>query len=137
MKKYIRMTLIFVCVLLLTACGHNKKISLPKLDKITLIEIMENNSKMNKKITKKEDISNMYSDIIENTKSNGKESIYDNPVDVDNYIVIKFYYNNEEENPCVIYLYKDKGTCYVEQPYLGIWKIKKDIYNKISSDLMK
>ncbi len=137
MKKYVRITLFFVCILLLTACGNNQKIMLPKLDRVTQIEIMTNNSKMNKKIVEKDKISNIYSDVIENTKNNGKESVNDKTQNIDNYIVIKFYTHNEEENPCVIYLYKDKGMYYVEQPYLGIWKIKKEIYNKISSDLMK
>ena len=44
MKKYVGMALALICIVALTACGSDKKITLPELEKITEIEIIKNNS---------------------------------------------------------------------------------------------
>ena len=57
MKKYVGMALALICIVALTACGSDKKITLPELEKITEIEIIKNTSERGKKVTGKEEIS--------------------------------------------------------------------------------
>lgn len=40
MRKYVGMVLALICIVTLTACGSDKKITLPELEKITEIEII-------------------------------------------------------------------------------------------------
>ena len=42
MRKYVGMVLALICIVTLTACGSDKKITLPELEKITEIEIIKN-----------------------------------------------------------------------------------------------
>ena len=49
----------------------------------------------------------------------------------------KFHYKNAEESPSIAYLYKDKSSRYVEQPYAGIWKLREETFDRISSNLIK
>ena len=44
MRKYVGMVLALICIVTLTACGSDKKITLPELEKITEIEIIKNTS---------------------------------------------------------------------------------------------
>lgn len=135
MKKHITIILALICIFLLTSCGSNNKISLPKPKNIVEIEIVQNNSDKSKKIIERDEISKIIGEIKENTKNTGQESITDQPANIDNYIVVKIHHKNAEGNPSVAYLYKDKGISYIEQPYSGIWKLKEEIFDNISSKL--
>lgn len=138
MKKYIKIIFTLTLLLSLIAChSSGKKITLPEPEKISEIEIMKNTSENGAKITEQDEISEMIREIKENTKSTGKESINDQPVNIDDYIIIKFIDENAEVNPEIAYLYKDKNMSYIEQPYSGIWKLKKEIYEDISSNVIK
>lgn len=132
MKKYINIALVLICILSLVACS-NKKISLPKTEEINEIEIMRNTSKDGAKIDSQDEISKIITEIRENAINTGKESINDQPTNINDYLIIKFHHKNAQGSPSVAYLYKDKNTSYVEQPYSGIWKIKEDIFNRISN----
>lgn len=135
MKKYISVTIAFICVLLLTACGNDKKLALPKPDNITEVEITESNSERKEKISDKKEISKLISAIENNSKTTNKESVNDQPTSVDNYITIKFHHKNTEENSSAFYIYKKKGNSYIEQPYSGIWELNEEDFNNISSYL--
>ncbi|MCR8968749.1 DUF5301 domain-containing protein [Facklamia sp. 7083-14-GEN3] len=135
MKKHIWIAMTLFFILSLTACGSNKKISLPEPDKITEIEVLKNNSESSAKVIEQAEISKMIEDINKNTKDTGKESINDQPVNIEDYIVIKFYHKNAEDSPSIAYLYKNKATSYLEQPYSGIWEITEEIYETINSKL--
>lgn len=63
MKKYISIALVLIFILAFTACGSDKKISLPEPDDITEIEIMKSTSSSGVKITEQDDISIIISDI--------------------------------------------------------------------------
>lgn len=132
MKKYINIALVLICILSLVACS-NKKISLPKTEEINEIEIMRNTSKDGAKIDSQDEISKIITEIRENAINTSKESINDQPTNINDYLIIKFHHKNAQGSPSVAYLYKDKNTSYVEQPYSGIWKIKEDIFNRISN----
>ncbi len=137
MKKYLGIALVLITILSLTACGSNKKINLPKAEEIKEIEIMKNTSEESLKIEDQEEISGIIEEIKENTNDTGKESINDQPTNINDYIIVKFHHKNAEENPSVVYLYKDKNTSYVEQPYSGIWKLREETFDEISGKLIK
>ena len=137
MKKYLGIALVLITILSLTACGSNKKINLPKAEEIKEIEIMKNTSEERLKIENKEEISGIIADIEENTNDTGRESVNDQPTNIDDYLIIKFHHENTEDSPSVAYLYKDKNSSYIEQPYSGIWKLREEIFDKISGKLIK
>lgn len=140
MKKYIGIAFVLSTILIFTACGSsgsNKKINLPNAEEIKEIEIMKNASEDGLKIENQDEIAGIIEAIKENTNDTGKESVNDQPTNINDYIILKFHHKNAEESPSVVYLYKDKNSRYVEQPYSGIWKLKEDIFDRISSHLIK
>ena len=96
MRKYVGMVLALICIVTLTACGSDKKITLPELEKITEIEIIKNTSERGKKVTGKEEISKIISELKDNSESTKKESVSDEPTNTEDYICIKFYHDNAE-----------------------------------------
>lgn len=140
MKKYIGMALVLIAILTLTACGSNgsnKKIVLPKAEEIKKIEIMKNTSEESLKVENQDEISDIIEEIKENTNDTGKESVNDQPTNIKDYIIVKFHYKNVEGSPSIAYLYKNKNSRYVEQPYAGIWKLREETFDRISSNLIK
>lgn len=135
MKKYMGIALAFIFVFALTACGAKKEISLPDAKEITEIEITENPSGNTVKITEQDEIAKIVKDIKENTKDTGGESYHEQPANIKKFLAVSFYYNNMEGNPEVVYLYENRNKTYAEQPYSGIWKIKKEVFKEISGKL--
>ena len=135
MKKYMGIALAFIFVFALTACGAKKEIGLPEAKVITEIEIMENPSGNTVKITEQDEIAKIVNDIKENTKDTGGKSYNDQPTNIKNFLAVSFYYNNTEGNPDVVYLYENRKKTYAEQPYSGIWKVKKEVFKEISGKL--
>ena len=140
MKKYIGMALVLIAILTLTACGSNgsnKKIVLPKAEEIKEIEIIKNNSEDSLKIENQDEISCIIEGIKENTNDTGRESVNDQPTNIKDYIIVKFHHKNAEGSPSLAYIYKDKNSSYVEQPYAGIWKLREETFDRITSNLIK
>ena len=142
MKKYIGIAFVLITILSLTACGSNKnasnkKINLPKAEEIKEIEITKNTSEESLKIENQDEISGIIEDIEENTNDTGKKSVNDQPTNINDYIIVKFHHKNAEGSPSLVYLYKDKNSSYVEQPYAGIWKLREEIFDRITSNLIK
>ena len=135
MKKYMRITLALIFIFVLTACGAKKEISLPEAKEITEMEITENPSGNTVKITDQDEIAKIVKDIKENTKDTGGESYHESPANIKNFLAVSFYYNNTESNWEVVYLYENRNKSYAEQPYSGIWKIKKEVFKEISGKL--
>ena len=135
MKKYVGIALAFIFVFALTACGAKKEISLPEVKDVTEIEITENPSGNTVKITEQDEIAKIVNDIKENTKDTGGKSYNDQPTNIKNFLTVSFYYNNTEGNPEFVYLYENRKKTYAEQPYSGIWKIKKEVFKEISGKL--
>ena len=135
MKKYMGIALAFIFIFALTACGAKKEISLPEAKEITEIEIMENPSGNTVKITEQDEIAKIVKDIKENTKDTGGESYHEQPANIKKFLAVSFYYNNTEGNWGVVYLYENRNKTYAEQPYSGIWKIKKEVFKEISGKL--
>ena len=135
MKKYIGIALAFIFIFTLTACESKKEISLPEAKDITEIEITENPSGNTVKITEQDEIAKIVNDIKENTKDTGGNSYNEHPANIKKFLAVSFYYNNMERNWEVVYLYENRNKTYAEQPYSGIWKIKKEVFKEISGKL--
>ena len=135
MKKYMGIALAFIFIFVLTACGAKKEISLPEAKDITEMEITENPSGNTVKITDQDEIAKIVKDIKENTKDTGGESYHEPPANIKKFLAVSFYYNNTEGNWGVVYLYENRNKTYAEQPYSGIWKIKKEVFKEISGKL--
>lgn len=132
MKKYIRIALVLSCILALAACGNKKEIVLPEAENITEIEIIDNTSETAKKIVDEKEISKLIRNIKDNSENTNKESVNDQPTNIENYIIVKFYHKGAEKSPSIAYLYQKNGNSYVEQPYQRIWDLKEEIFNNIS-----
>ena len=142
MKKYVGIAFVLITILIFTACGSNKngsnkKMVLPKAEEVKEIDIMKNTSEDGLKIENQDEIEIIIEGIKENTNDTGRESVNDQPTNINDYIILKFHHKNAEGSPSVVYLYKDKNSHYVEQPYAGIWKLREDTFNEISSHLIK
>ena len=137
MKKHLGIALVLITILSLTACVSNKRIILPKAEEVKEIEIMKNTSEESLKIENQDEIFGIIAEIKENNKDTGKESVNDQPTNINDYLTVKFHHKNAEDSPSVVYLYKDKNNSYVEQPYAGIWKLREEIFDKISDHLIK
>ena len=135
MKKYMGIALAFIFIFALTACGAKKEISLPEAKEITEMEITENPSGNTVKITDQDEIAKIVKDIKENTKDTGGESYHEQPANIKKFLAVSFYYNNTEGNWGVVYLYENRNKTYAEQPYSGIWKIKKEVFKEFSGKL--
>ena len=135
MNKFMRITLALIFIFVLTACGAKKEISLPEAKEITEMEITENPSGNTVKITDQDEIAKIVKDIKENTKDTGGKSYNEQPANIKKFLAVSFYYNNTERNWEVVYLYENRNKTYAEQPYSGIWKIKKEVFKEISGKL--
>ena len=130
MKKLITMIVCSISFLVLSACVSKKKLILPEPETISVISLQKKTSEDIKTINKREEISKLIKEIQRQSKSTSLESVNDQPTNVKDYIIIKFYHQNEEKDS-VVYLYTKKKRQYIEQPYVGIWEVSPDIANRV------
>lgn len=130
MKKFIPIIVCSISFLVLSTCVSKKKLILPEPETISGIYLQNGISGDVKIINKKDDISKLIKEIQKQSKSTTLKSVNDQPTNVKDYIIIKFYHQNEE-NDSVVYLYTMKEKQYIEQPYVGIWEVGPDIVNRI------
>ena len=129
MKKLFAIIVCSISFLVLSACVSKKKIILPEPETISVISLQKKLSEDVKTIKKREEISKLIEEIQKQSKSTSLESVNDQPTNVKDYIIIKFYHQNEEKDS-LVYLYTRKEK-YIEQPYVGIWEVGPDIANRI------
>ena len=130
MKKIITMIVCSISFLVLSACSSKKKLILPEPETISVISLQKKTSEDVKTITKREEISKLIKEIQKQSTSTTLESVNDQPINVKDYIIIKFTHQNEEKDS-VVYLYTMKEKQYIEQPFVGIWQVSPDIANRI------
>ena len=130
MKKIITMIVCSISFLVLSACSSKKKLILPEPERISVISLQKKTSEDVKTITKREEISKLIKEIQKQSTSTTLESVNDQPINVKDYIIIKFTHQNEEKDS-VVYLYTMKEKQYIEQPFVGIWQVSPDIANRI------
>lgn len=130
MKKLITIIVCLISFLVLSACVSKKKLILPEPETISVISLQKSISGEIKTISNREEISELIKEIQKQSKSTTFESLNDQPTNVKDYIIIKFYHQNEEKDS-VVYLYTKKKRQYIEQPYAGIWEVNPDMANRI------
>ena len=125
MKKCLSLFLCLTCILTLAACGKKAApITLPRADEITSIDItFEENTVSH---SDKTWISEIIADI-SSSKPTKKESVQDVP-QVESYIRIDF---RHETGTITIFAYEDRGKYYLEQPYQGIYKIERRLFERL------
>ena len=125
MKKFLSLFLCLTCVLTLVACGKKVvPITLPQTDEITSIDITieENTVSHSDKTWMSEIIAD-----ISSSKPTKKESVQDVP-QAESYIRIDF---RHETGTITIFAYEDRGKYYLEQPYQGIYKIERKLFERL------
>ena len=125
MKKFLSLFLYLTCILTLTACGKKAApITLPQADKITSIDVtIEENTVSH---SDKTWISEIIADI-SSSEPTKKESVQDVP-QAESYIKIDF---RLEKGTITIFAYEDRGKYYLEQPYQGIYKTDRKLYERL------
>ena len=125
MKKYISIFLCLACVLTLVACGKKADpITLPKTDQITSIDITVGGNTVSH--SDKTWISEIIADI-SSSEPTKKESVQDFP-QAKSYIKIDF---RHETGTITIFAYEDRGKYYLEQPYQGIYKTDRKLFERL------
>lgn len=122
MKKWFSVIICVVCILSLFACSKKANpIVLPQSSDVVSVDVTvgENTVNCSDKTWIDEVISGL-----SDSKPTNRESVQDFP-QVDNYIKVEF---NSQTEKTTVFVYKDKGKFYVEQPYSGIYIIDGDLY---------
>lgn len=122
MKKCFSVIICVVCILTLFACSKKANpIILPQSSDVVSVDVTvgENTVNCSDKTWIDEVISGL-----SDSKPTNKQSVQDFP-QVDNYIKVEL---NSQTEKTTVFVYKDKGKFYIEQPYNGIYIIDSDLY---------
>lgn len=140
MKKLKKYSIFILILIGLTACSK-EKIELPKskdLESIKVTEIIKEKKEEQDivNIDKEEDINNFIDSVSSATKTK-QSSISDTPTNVDKYFIISLNHKDSKNNDSKFYIYKSKKYSddkyvYLEQPYRGIFRIKKEKLKNIN-----
>lgn len=140
MKKLKKFSIFILILIGLTACSK-EKIKLPKskdLESIKVTEVIKEKKEEQDivNINKEEDINNFIDSVSSATKTK-QSSISDTPTNVDKYFIISLNHKDSKNNDSKFYIYKSKKYSddkyvYLEQPYRGIFRIKKEKLKNIN-----
>ncbi|WP_455493605.1 DUF5301 domain-containing protein [Eubacterium sp.] len=125
MKKFFSVIICVVCILTLFACSKKANpIVLPQSSDVVSVDVTvdENTVSCSDKTWIDEVISGL-----SDSKPTNKQSVQDFPY-VKDYMRIEI---NSQTEKTTVFVYKDKGKFYVEQPYSGICIIDEEIYNQL------
>ena len=125
MKKWFSVIICVVCILTLFACGTKANpIVLPQSSDVVSVDVTvgENTVNCSDKTWIDEVISGL-----SDSKPTNRDSVQDFP-QVDNYIKVEL---NSQTEKTTVFVYKDKGKFYIEQPYSGICIIDEETYNQL------
>ena len=125
MKKWFSVIICVVCILTLFACSKKANpIVLPQSSDVVSVDVTvgENTVNCSDKTWIDEVISGL-----SDSKPTNRESVQDSP-NVKDYMRIEI---NSQTEKTTVFVYKDKGKFYVEQPYSGICIIDEETYNQL------
>ncbi len=125
MKKFFSVIICVVCILTLFACSKKANpIVLPQSSDVVSVDVTvgENTVNCSDKTWIDEVISGL-----SDSKPTNKQSVQDFP-QVKDYMRVEI---NSQTEKTTVFVYKDKGKFYVEQPYSGICIIDEEIYNQL------
>lgn len=122
MKKCFSVIICVACILTLFACSKKANpIVLPQSSDVVSVDVIDGENTVN--CSDKTWIDEMISSLSDSKPTN-RDSVQDFP-QVDNYIKVEL---NSQTEKTTVFVYKDKGKFYVEQPYNGIYIIDSDLY---------
>lgn len=122
MKKCFSVIICVACILTLFACGKKANpIILPQSSDVVSVDVIDGENTVN--CSDKTWIDEVISGLSDSKQTN-RESVQDSP-HVNDYIRIEI---NSQTEKTTVFVYKDKGKFYVEQPYNGIYIIDSDLY---------
>ena len=122
MKKCFSVIICVACILTLFACSKKANpIVLPQSSDVVSVDVIDGENTVNS--SDKTWIDEVISGLSDSKQTN-RESVQDFP-QVDNYIKVEL---NSQTEKTIVFVYKDKGKFYVEQPYNGIYIIDSDLY---------
>ena len=122
MKKCFSVIICVACILSLFACSKNANpIVLPQSSDVVSVDVIDGENTVN--CSDKTWIDEVISGLSDSKPTN-KQSVQDFP-QVDNYIKVEL---NSQTEKTTVFVYKDKGKFYIEQPYNGIYIIDSDLY---------
>ncbi len=125
MKKYFSVIICVVCILTLFACIKKANpIVLPQSSDVVSVDVTvgENTVNCSNKTWIDEVISGL-----SDSKPTNRESVQDSP-HVKDYMRIEI---DSQTEKTTVFVYKDKGKFYIEQPYSGISVIDEETYNQL------
>lgn len=125
MKKCFSVIICVVCILTLFACSKKANpIVLPQSSDVVSVDVTvgENTVNCSDKTWIDEVISGL-----SDSKPTHRESVQDSP-HVKDYMRIEI---NSQTEKTTVFVYKDKGKFYIEQPYNGICIIDEETYNQL------
>ena len=108
-------------------------IELPEAKKVERIEFEHIEGGVLKMVVKPDDdkIAALLNEIGQKATKKKRESVSDEPVGAD-YIIFNCYLKDHEK--LEFYLYKEQDEALIEQPYLGIWKIPKVVFQRVKEN---
>lgn len=122
MKKCFSVIICVACILTLFACSKKANpIILPQSSDVVSVDVINGENTVNS--SDKTWIDEVISGLSDSKPTN-KQSVQDFP-QVDNYIKVEL---NSQTEKTTVFVYKDKGKFYIEQPYNGIYIIDSDLY---------
>lgn len=125
MKKCFSVIICVVCILTLFACSKKANpIVLPQSSDVVSVDVIDGENTVN--CSDKTWIDEMISSLSDSKPTN-RESVQDSP-HVKDYMRIEI---NSQTEKTTVFVYKDKGKFYVEQPYNGICIIDEETYNQL------
>lgn len=132
--KLLSLSLILTVILGLSACGKEeaKNLGLPKSDQVASITVKHSQSPENSEgVTLTQDLAPLIDLLNKEAQWTKKESVNDQPTNIDDYMILEFYENPPQDNPKKVTLYQSKGKYYVEEAYQGIWEMSQEAYEQI------
>ena len=125
MKKCFSVIICVVCILTLFACSKKANpIVLPQSSDVVSVDVIDGENTVN--CSDKTWIDEVISGLSDSKPTN-RESVQDFP-HVNDYIRIEI---NSQTEKTTVFVYKDKGKFYIEQPYNGICIIDEETYNQL------
>lgn len=125
MKKCFSVIICVVCILSLFACSKKANpIILPQSSDVVSVDVIDGENTVN--CSDKTWIDEVINGITDSKPTN-RESVQDFP-HVKDYMRIEI---NSKTEKTTVFVYKDKGKFYIEQPYSGICIIDEETYNQL------
>lgn len=134
--KKVSVLMVILCLTLSFVGCAKLEITFPDEGNLESIVLSESSSKNNTRvtITETEEINNILNSIKSNSRKTYIDSVGETPINIEHYITLEFLYSRGEGKAASVdYMYKKKDKYYIEQPYVGIWKITEESYNNINT----